>query len=67
MQEDNKMKLMAIRIHRLSTDPFLLHVCLSQATHVLCYWLSIINYSILISNSLMCLSYTLEPAIYYST
>jgi hypothetical protein len=30
MQGDIELKLMATRIHRLSTDHFLLHVCLSQ-------------------------------------
>jgi hypothetical protein len=46
MQEDNEMKLMAIRIPRLTTDPFLLHVCLSQATHVLYHQLSTMNYQL---------------------
>lgn len=51
MQEDNEMKLMAIRIPRLTTDPFILHVCLRQASkqlmyYVISYQLWIINYSI---------------------
>jgi hypothetical protein len=44
MQEDNEMKLMAIRIPRLTTDPFTLHVCLRQASKQLMYY--VISYQL---------------------
>ena len=43
MKEDIELKLMATRIHRLSTDHFLLHVCLSQQ---LMYY--VINHELLV-------------------